>query len=130
MSGPSFAVIGIGLNQRLHERQRQEIDQAVVDLAQIGVEVRIEELMLAILKELSTLMKVFEQDGVLPLIDEWTRWHAHQDKEVVIRLADGTTYSGMARGLDGNGNLRLAGKSGEEFIFSSGEVSLRGRVHA
>jgi BirA family biotin operon repressor/biotin-[acetyl-CoA-carboxylase] ligase len=125
MSGPSFAVIGIGLNQRLHEMQRQEIDQAVVDLAQIGVEASREELMLDILKEMSGLMKTFEQEGIQPMIDEWITWHAHQDKEVVLRMADGSTYVGIARGLDKSGNLRLVGKSGEERIVAAGEVSMR-----
>ena len=33
LSGPSFAVIGIGVNERLPPPYRQEIYQAVVDLA-------------------------------------------------------------------------------------------------
>lgn len=130
MSGPSFAVIGIGLNQHLHEQQRQEIDQAVVDMCQLGIETSREELMLAILMELSTLMKVFEHEGIVPMMDEWSHWHAHQDREVVMRMADGSTYVGIAKGLDENGNLRLIGASGDERNFSAGEVSMRGMVKA
>jgi BirA family biotin operon repressor/biotin-[acetyl-CoA-carboxylase] ligase len=126
MTGPSFAVIGIGLNQRLHEKQRQEIDQAVVDLAQLGIDASRAELMLAILNELSALMQIFEQEGIRPMLDEWTTWHAHQDKEVLLRMADGTVYTGVAKGLDDQGNLLLVGKAGEERTFAAGEVSLRG----
>lgn len=130
MSGPSFAVIGIGLNQHLHELQRQEIDQAVVDLYQLGIEASPDELMLAFLLELSTLMWVFEQEGIVLMMDEWAHWHAHQDREVVMRMADGSIYSGIAKGLDENGNLRLIGASGEERNFAAGEVSMRGMVKA
>lgn len=125
MAGPSFAVIGIGLNECLSGQQRQEIDQAVVDLAEMGVRVSRTDLMLAILRELSELMEIFEQDGIRPLIGEWSGRHAHEGREVALRLPDGSTYAGIANGLDEQGNLLLTGANGELRRFSAGEVSLR-----
>jgi len=126
MSGPSFAIIGIGLNERLSDQQRQEIDQAVVDLAELGMEMTRAELMLAILEELSQLMTVFEQNGLAPLMEEWSGWHAHEGREVIVRMPDGTTHAGIASGLDENGNLLLRSASGEQRKFAAGEVSMRG----
>ena len=125
MTGPSFAVIGIGLNEQLSEEQRQEIDQAVVDLSELGIKVSRADLMLAILKELSDLMEVFEQESIHPLIEEWSGWHAHEGREVMIRMPDGTTHTGIANGLDDSGNLLVIEANGELKKFASGEVSLR-----
>ncbi len=126
MSGPSFAVIGIGLNERLSDQQRQEIDQAVVDLAELGVESNRANLMLEILRELSELMETFEQNGIQALIDEWSGWHAHEGKEVIVRMPDGSAHAGIASGLDENGNLLLSSANGEKRKFAAGEVSMRG----
>lgn len=125
ISGPSLAVIGIGVNECLPERHREEIDQAVVDLAELNVAVTRERLLLEILQELSLLMGMFEQSGLAELKDEWATWHVHQAKEVTVRLADGSVCSGIARGVDEGGNLLLDRAQGEVMRFSAGEVSLR-----
>jgi BirA family transcriptional regulator, biotin operon repressor / biotin---[acetyl-CoA-carboxylase] ligase len=125
MAGPSFAVIGIGLNEFLSGQQREEIDQAVVDLAELGVRPSRADLMLAILTELSELMDIFEQVGLQPLIKEWSDRHAHEGREVALRLPDGSIYPGIANGLDEHGNLLLTGANGELRRFAAGEVSLR-----
>jgi BirA family biotin operon repressor/biotin-[acetyl-CoA-carboxylase] ligase len=125
LAGPSFAVIGIGVNERLSDRHRQEIDQAVVDLAEMGVTVSRSDLMLSILIELSEIMARFEQDGIRSMIEEWSGYHAHEGREVLIRLPDGSTYTGIAGGLEENGNLLLTDVIGEKKRFAAGEVSLR-----
>lgn len=126
MSGPAFAVIGIGLNERLSEQQRQEIDQAVVDLAELGVAAGRNELMVAILHALSNYMEIFEQNGMQAFINEWTAWHVHEGKSVVVRMPDGTVHTGIASGIDDNGNLLLSGTNGITRKFAAGEVSMRG----
>lgn len=126
MSGPALAVIGIGLNERLSEQQRQEIDQAVVDLTELGVAVGRNELMVAILQALSNHMEIFEQDGMQAFINEWAAWHVHEGKAVVVRMPDGTVHTGIACGIDDNGNLLLSDASGVKRKFAAGEVSMRG----
>ena len=43
-----------------------------------------------------------------------------------LRMPDGTTHTGIACGLDENGNLLLRGANGEKQKFAAGEVSMRG----
>lgn len=125
LSGPSFAVIGIGINEHLPPPQRQEIDQAVVDLAEMGVAISRTELMHAILAELAQGMASFEHEGIRSILDEWPRWHAHEGRAVSLRTPDGQRHTGTASGLDEAGNLLLTLAGGEMRKFSAGEVSLR-----
>ena len=125
LAGPSFAVIGIGVNEHLPARHRQEIDQAVVDLAEMGVDISRSELLHAILSELARTMTVFEQEGIRPILAEWPHWHAHEGRAVSLRTPDGHRHTGTASGLDEAGNLLLTLTSGEMRKFSAGEVSLR-----
>ncbi len=125
LSGPSFAVIGIGLNEHLPARHRQEIDQAVIDLAEMGVRLSRAELLHAILAELADTMATFEQQGIGPILAEWPQWHAHEGRAVQLRTPDGHRHAGTASGLDEAGNLMLTLASGELRKFSAGEVSLR-----
>lgn len=125
LSGPSFAVIGIGVNEHLPARHRQEIDQAVVDLAELGVEISRTELLHAILSELALGMARFEREGIRAILAEWPHWHAHEGRAVSLRTPDGQSHTGTASGLDEAGNLLLTLASGEMRKFSAGEVSLR-----
>ncbi|MFO7543416.1 MAG: biotin--[acetyl-CoA-carboxylase] ligase [Thiobacillus sp.] len=125
LAGPSFAVIGIGLNERLSDQHRQAIDQGVVDLAEMGIRVSRADLMLAILHELSKAMATFEQDGIRSMLGEWSGLHAHEGREVVVRMPNGATHTGIAQGLDEDGNLILIDVGGDKRKFAAGEVSLR-----
>ncbi len=125
LSGPSFAVIGIGINEHLPERQRQEIDQAVIDLAEMGVCISRAELLHAILAELADTLALFERAGIRPILAEWPQWHAHEGRAVLLRTPDGQRHAGTASGLDEAGNLLLTLASGEKRKFGAGEVSLR-----
>lgn len=125
LAGSSFAVIGIGINERLNASHREDIDQAVIDLSEMGVSVGRTTLLHAILMELSLTMKVFEREGIKPFLAEWARWHAHEGRTVALRTPDGQLYTGMASGIDESGNLLLSMASGEVRRFSAGEVSLR-----
>lgn len=125
LSGPSFAVIGIGVNERLPPPYRQEIDQAVVDLAEMGVSIGRTELLHAILSELAQTMNLFEQQGIRPALADWPSWHAHEGRAVSLRTPDGHSHIGTVCGLDEAGNLILTLPGGDMRKFSAGEVSLR-----
>jgi len=113
------------VNEHLSAHHRQEIDQAVVDLAEMGVQISRAELLHGILAELSRIMAVFEREGVKPILAEWPNWHAHEGRAVSLRTPDGGRHTGTASGLDEAGNLLLTLTSGEMRKFSAGEVSLR-----
>lgn len=125
ISGPSFAVIGIGINEHLSRTQRQEIDQAVIDLAEMGVHISRAELMHSVLTELALTLEKFEDEGLNTILADWPTWHAHEGRAVLLRSPDGTSHTGMASGLDVAGNLMLTLPNGEMRKFSTGEVSLR-----
>ena len=125
MDGPSFAVIGIGVNQRLPARFREEIDQAVVDMDEMGARVNRAEVMAVILTELSTAMAEFARTGMRSALQEWPRWHAHEGRQVMLRSPDGTSHGGLVSGLDQAGNLLLKMPDGSIRQFGAGEVSLR-----
>ena len=125
VTGPSFAVIGIGINQHLPASFREDIDQAVVDLVEMDVRASRAELMAAILAELAAAMQQFEQQGMQSALEQWPDWHAHEGREVMLRAPDGNSHTGLARGLDEAGNLLLKMPGGETRKFGAGEVSLR-----
>jgi BirA family biotin operon repressor/biotin-[acetyl-CoA-carboxylase] ligase len=124
VSGPSAAVIGVGLNLRLPDSVRDRIDQPVVDLARIGVQVDRNQLLGRLLQELHAVLSVFSQAGFAPLAEEWNRAHAFQDKLVRLRMPDDSAQEGRVAGVAPDGALMLAVRSGTR-RFYGGELSLR-----
>jgi BirA family transcriptional regulator, biotin operon repressor / biotin---[acetyl-CoA-carboxylase] ligase len=119
------AVIGIGLNVRLHTTQRDAIAQAVTDLASIsGRAPQRNRLLAATLIELAQVLDAFARQGFAPLRQEWTARHAHQGKPVTLSSADGNRVTGRAAGVAEDGALLLETARGVE-RFVSGDLSLR-----
>jgi BirA family biotin operon repressor/biotin-[acetyl-CoA-carboxylase] ligase len=119
------AVIGIGLNVRLHPGLRDAIAQAVTDVASISNEVpRRDCLLAATLAELAQVLDLFSGHGFAPLRQEWEARHAHQGKPVTLTSGDGKMVTGRAAGVAEDGALLVETARGEE-RFVSGELSLR-----
>jgi len=122
MLGPSAVVIGIGLNCSLPDHLAGRIDQPAAALDEICRDMPARNrLLAAVLRELADTLRQFEQHGFAAFGDEWERYHIHQDRPIQLRLADGTTTSGIARGVGANGELRLETAQGMR-QFNSGEV--------
>lgn len=122
--GPSSAVIGVGINLHLPEAVKAHIDQAVVDLHEITTTPPSRnQLMGVALRHLAQLLNQFSQSGFESLRLEWQALHAHQDKQVSLRLPDGAQINGIARGVTAEGALILETAHGER-RFGSGEISL------
>jgi len=123
--GPSVAVIGIGVNVRADARVLAAVDQPVADLESVtGTAIERNELLAAMLRELSAVISVFAKDGFTALRDEWQDLHAQQDRPVQLLLPDGKCISGIARGVAEDGALLLETAKGIS-RHHSGEVSLR-----
>ena len=123
--GPSTAVIGVGLNLRLPEQVKHQIDQAVVDLHGLMQNVPSRNVLLGVtLHHLADMLGDFDVHGFEVLRMEWQRLHAYQDKPVVMRMPDGAEMAGTVRGVTGEGALILDTVSGER-RFGSGEMRLR-----
>jgi BirA family biotin operon repressor/biotin-[acetyl-CoA-carboxylase] ligase len=119
------AVIGIGLNVRLHVNLRDAIRQAVTDVASISGQVpQRNRLLAATLIELAQVLEQFAEHGFAPLRQEWIARHAHQGKPVTLSSGDGNTVMGRAAGVAEDGALLVETARGLE-RFVSGELSLR-----
>ncbi len=125
MLGPSAAVIGIGLNLKLAEPARANIDQAATDIAAIHPELPGRNHLLAlILNHLSGVLQQFEAEGFGGLRQEWSRHHFYHDQPVRMLLPDGSEYHGTVTGVAEDGALLVHGADGER-RFTAGEISMR-----
>jgi BirA family biotin operon repressor/biotin-[acetyl-CoA-carboxylase] ligase len=123
--GPSTAVIGVGLNLRLPEQVKHQIDQAVVDLHGVMPDLASRNAVLGVaLRHLADMLADFDVHGFEALRMEWQGLHAYQNKPVVMRMPDGAEMAGVVRGVTAEGALILDTVSGER-RFGSGEMRLR-----
>ena len=128
--GPAYAVIGVGLNVRLPAAARATIlaagGLAPVDLAEALAPAPCpprSRLAAALLDELTRMALEFEARGFAPFVPEWRRADALCDRPVRV-IAHSATRDGVARGIDGDGSLRVE-LDGRLERVSSGEVTLR-----
>lgn len=123
MLGPSAVVIGVGLNMRPPSLAASAlIDQPASALSQTCALLPTREVVLAaILLELATILKQFAREGLAPMCAEWQRYHVYQDKPVRVRLPDGRSVEGIARGISPSGALCLETPEGLQ-ILNAGEV--------
>jgi BirA family biotin operon repressor/biotin-[acetyl-CoA-carboxylase] ligase len=128
--GPSTVVIGIGLNIRLSDVLEKRIDQPVTDLETVcSRELDRNAVLGAILGQLVPALEQFAERGFAPMREEWERYHAHQGREVTVRLPSGDTQTGVARGVADDGALLFeSGKAVRR--LHSGEISLRAGAQA
>lgn len=124
--GPSMAVIGVGVNVRLPDELRHEIDQPVVDLVEgLGMAVERNHLLVQCLKHLHAVLEHYEREGFAELRAEWEANHAFHGREARMIAAQGESWSGRVAGIDEAGALLLDTDAGRR-RFYSGELSLRG----
>jgi len=126
MEGPSTAVIGMGINLKLPDKLKQQIDQPVTDLASVfNGELNPNHLLAALLKHLADVLTTFEQGGFAALRDEWTQHHAYHEQNVRLLMPDGREIHGVVKGITEDGSLLVTTAEGAQ-RFISGEISLRG----
>ena len=125
LHGAAFAVVGIGLNVRLNEAQRDVVDQAVVDLAEMGVTVGRNRLLADCLLELHTVLSRFRQHGFAGLRQDWQALDAYAGKPVALSLPDARSVHGVASGVDETGAFLMRDAASSLIAYSGGEISLR-----
>jgi len=125
INGDAFAVVGIGLNVRLSDCQRDAIDQAVVDLAEMGVTVGRNQLLAECLMELQWMLDRFRHAGFAALRDDWMALDAYAGKAIALHMPDARGVQGVAAGVDETGALLLRDQDGTLQAYSGGEISLR-----
>jgi BirA family biotin operon repressor/biotin-[acetyl-CoA-carboxylase] ligase len=125
MHGAALAVVGIGLNFRLNEAQRNAVDQAVIDLAELGVQVGRNQLLADCLQELHAVLTQFRQHGFAALREDWQALDAYAGRAVTLSLPDSRKVQGLASGVDETGAFLLRDAQSSVATYSGGEVSLR-----
>lgn len=125
MNGAAFAVVGVGLNVCLNEAQRDAVDQAVVDLAEMGVSVGRNQLLADCLQELHRVLNTFRQHGFAALRADWMALDAFTDRAVVLQLPNTQGVHGVAAGVDDTGAFLLRGMDSSLTAYNGGEISLR-----
>ena len=126
--GPSAVVIGIGLNFTLPSHLALQIDQPASALDEVCAVLPTRNQLLAVLlQELARVLHQFAQQGFAALRDEWEQYHIHQDQPIKLQMPDGSTVSGIARGVSDSGELCLETAQGRRYFFNSGEVGERQR---
>lgn len=123
-AGPSYAVIGIGINVRMPESVATAIQQPWIDLARItGKFPSRNSLASRVVEELMTALGEFEQYGLTAFLDEWRQLDVTAGRAVQLQLPTGT-IDGESRGIDETGALVI--QVGSELRrYASGEISLR-----
>jgi BirA family biotin operon repressor/biotin-[acetyl-CoA-carboxylase] ligase len=123
--GPSAVVVGIGLNIRLSQPMRDRIDQPACDLETVcGQRLDRNAVLGLLLAHLGAVLEQFESDGFASLRREWEGYHAHQGRPIVVKLPNGRSESGTARGIAEDGAL-IFESGGTTRALHSGEISVR-----
>lgn len=127
-AGPAYVVIGIGLNVTLGERVLAKIAAAglpAADLVSAGLAAPPRNRVAAGLIGacLRGLME-FEQRGLKPFIEEWRGADALRGRPVDVKVVEGTSSRGLARGIDLHGALLVETAQGMR-RFISGDVTVR-----
>ena len=120
----NFAVIGLGINCRRDPALEARLKRPLAALDQY-VAVDRNQLIERVAQSLLEALAMFEVHGLEPLRAEWERMDAHAGKRLRVRLADGRVLTGLARGLDGDGGLRLQTRSGLRAVRSGRVLSAR-----
>ena len=123
--GPTLAVIGIGINLKLSDKIKSNIDQKTSDLFSIsGKTLDRNKLMARLLTELLIVLKEFAQHGFKPFKNEWVQYHELENKLVTLYLPDGSIQEGMVQGVSDNGSLALKTLA-DICYFNGGNIKLR-----
>ena len=125
--GPSYVVIGIGINVALPDSARNEIHATGTepcDLKSLEVSPLLRnQVATSLIQCLIRGLIVFEHEGLKPFRDEWQHADALRGRTVSVATEQETTR-GVARGIDIDGALLLETPKGVA-RFVSGDVSVR-----
>lgn len=121
--GPTWAVIGIGLNLVLPDALETQLDRAVSDAPWLARMDR-SELMARLLDALAGALHEFSTHGFGAFCARWNRHHGWQGQTVVVLDGGTVVHEGLAAGVDDSGRLLLDTASGRVAVLA-GDVSLR-----
>ena len=131
-AGQCSVIVGVGINVAMPETQGSDIDQEWTDIrSQLqkypdGENQRPSRNKLAasLISEIVMLLRDFQAQGFSMYRDEWQAADAFFGQEAVISTPK-QSITGIVKGVDQNGALRLQRENGKIETFIGGELSLR-----
>jgi BirA family biotin operon repressor/biotin-[acetyl-CoA-carboxylase] ligase len=125
--GPSYVVIGVGINVCMPPSAGESIDQPWVDLLEAtgGNPPRRSRLAGVVLDRLIACLAQFQSEGLAPFLPAWRSRDGLAGRHVEVHVGD-ASVEGCALGVADDGALLVATPTGER-RFLGGEVSLRPR---
>lgn len=123
--GPARAVIGIGINLRMHSRDAHGIDQPWIDLASTMPALPSRnELAGRLLDALLEMCLAYQRDGLSSFLPRWSEHDQYQGQTVQLIMGE-RSIKGQYLGVDKDGGIILDSPQGRR-VYYSGEVSMRG----
>lgn len=124
--GECTAIIGLGLNLYLPEKETAAITQPWVDLEKImpSIHYSRNDLSALLLNHLLPIVASFETKTFEHYLAEWRDYDCMRGREVTIYRGQ-QQFDGIIAGIDDNGLLLLKDGAGKIITFASGEVSFR-----
>ncbi len=121
-----YAVVGIGINinHSLADFPQDLRENVTSLLLETGSVCSVEEIFLAVRRELLDLLQVFEVDGFLPLLKEWRKKDFLLGKTMRCVNTAGKKIEGLALGVDDEGTLHVRDSNGDSHEVLSGDVRL------
>lgn len=120
--GESLAIIGLGINVNMLNCVKGNIDQSWTSLRKInGNYIDRNLLCVALIHNLNMYLEQFSKYGLREFIPQWQQLDSLYNQ--AIKLNDGES-SGVAKGINEQGNLLLELPNGEVKAFASGETSI------
>ena len=125
--GPATAVLGIGVNFRVHEAHGGQIDQPWTDLSREGSRSISRNQMAGILVDrLIHACRLYGDRRLGPFLERWNAYDGFVDQPVWL-IRGGQSVAGIYRGVAPSGAMILEDASGRS-EHHAGEVSLRRKV--
>lgn len=123
--GPCTAIVGVGLNVRLTEAMRAQIDQAAVDLATLcgGTPPPRNTVAARLIARLRESLDDFDVRGFAGCVDAFERLDLLRGKTLQLSGAQGN-FTGIGAGVDSQGALHVQTDNGEVRVDSA-EVTVR-----
>lgn len=125
-TGIDYVIAGIGINVNAAEFP-VEIQETATSLAiEAGYVLKREELVVAVLEQISIYYKKLLETGDLTnLLDEYNQVLVNREREIRVLDPKGE-YRGIATGINKKGELLVMKEDGTQVAVYAGEVSVRG----
>lgn len=121
-----YVVVGIGINVNMEEFPRELSQTATSLYLETKKNYKRAPLISAVMEAFEHYYRIFLETGNLSSLKaDYEGRLANMDRQVTVMAASGT-YSGVCRGIDGEGQLLVEREGGQICQVLSGEVSVRG----